>query len=130
MDKNSSLGFILIIAVMLGFFYFNQADPQQIEAQKRYQDSIAAVQYEQELLAYKETERRQAELATLKNDSTSLLFNALKGEEQFVTLSNNKVNLRLSTLGGRVCEATLNDYNNQQGKPVTLFNEKLPDVRQ
>ena len=123
MDKNSSLGFILIIAVMLGFFYFNQADPQQIEAQKRYQDSIAAVQYEQELLAYKETERRQAELATLENDSTSLLFNALKGEEQFVTLSNNKVNLRLSTLGGRVCEATLNDYNNQQGKPVTLFNE-------
>ena len=123
MDKRSIIGYLLIAATLFGYMYFNQPDPQAIEAQKHYQDSIAAIQYEQELASIKEAEQRQAQLDALEQDSTSLLFNALKGEEQFITLANDKISLRISTLGGRVCSATLSDYNDQQGNPITLFNE-------
>ena len=123
MNKNTIIGYLLIGAVLLGYFYFNQPNPQQIEAQRRYQDSIAQVQYAQEQAIIKAEEEKKAALATQVTDSTSMLFNVLQGEESFVTLSNEKLSVRLSTLGGRVCSATLADYNDQQGKPITLFDE-------
>ena len=123
MNKNTIIGYLLIGAVLLGYFYFNQPNPQQIEAQRRYQDSIAQVQYAQEQAIIKAEDDKRAALATQSTDSTSTLFNVLRGEESFVTLSNEKLSVRLSTLGGRVCSATLASYNNQQGKPVTLFDE-------
>ena len=123
MNKNTIIGYLLIGAVLLGYFYFNQPNPQQIEAQRRYQDSIAQVQYAQEQAIIKAEDDKRAALATQSTDSTSTLFNVLKGEESFVTLSNEKLSVRLSTLGGRVCSATLAGYNNQQGEPITLFDE-------
>ena len=124
MDKNNLIGFGLIGLVLVAFVYFNQPDPQQIEAQKRYQDSITAVIQQQEAIA-REAALKEAEKAeALSKDSSSVLFNALNGEEKFVTLANEKLSVRISTLGGRVCSATLADYKNQQGEPVTLFSEE------
>ena len=124
MDKNNLIGFGLIGLVLFTFIYFNQPDPAQIEAQKRYQDSITAVMQQQEAearaIALKEAEELKAQGA----DSTSVLFNALNGEESFVTLANDKLSIRISTLGGRICSATLADYMNQEGNPVTLFSEE------
>ena len=127
MDKNNLIGFGLIGLVLVTFVYFNQPDPQQIEAQKRYQDSITAVIQQQEAIA-REAALKEAEKAeALSKDSSSVLFNALNGEEKFVTLANEKLSVRISTLGGRVCSATLADYKNQQGEPVTLFSEEDND---
>ena len=123
MDKNNLIGFGLIGLILVAFVYFNQPDPKQIEAQKRYQDSITAVMQKQEAearaAALEEAERVEA----LSKDSTSALFDALHGEEQFITLANKNLSVRISTLGGRICSATLADYKNQEGKPVTLFSE-------
>lgn len=122
MDKNSIIGYALIALVLGGFFYFNQPDPQKIEAQRRYQDSIAAVQYEEELARNKEIEIREAKLKEQSQDSTSILYNALTGEEKSITLKNEKLSIDISTLGARITSATLADYNDQQGNPVTLFS--------
>ena len=129
MDKNNLIGFGLIGLVLVSFIYFNQPDPQQIEAQKRYQDSIAAVIEQQEAEARALIEKQAQEIKALGADSTSILFNALNGEESFVTLANEKLSIRISTLGGRICSATLADYNNQEGQPVTLFSEEDNIVR-
>lgn len=123
MDKKSIIGYLLMGAVLIGYFYLNQPNPQQIEAQRRYQDSIAAVQYENEQAAMREMQHKEAEIAKQKEDSTSFLFNVSNGKEEFITLANEKLSIRISTLGGRVCSATLADYKNQEGAPVTLFNE-------
>lgn len=123
MDRNSIIGYVLIGLVLVGYFYFVQPNPQQLEAQKHYQDSIAATQYEKEQALAREIHEREKELKELSKDSTSFLFNALNGEERIVELSNENLNVRISTLGGRVCSATLTDYNDQNGNPITLFNE-------
>ena len=124
MDKNNLIGFGLIGLVLFTFIYFNQPDPAQIEAQKRYQDSITAVMQQQEAEARAIAQKQAEELQAQGSDSTSVLFNALNGEESFVTLANDKLSIRISTLGGRICSATLADYMNQEGQPVTLFSEE------
>ena len=51
MDKNTITGFLLIIAVFIGFSIWNRPTPEQIEARNRYQDSIAQVQKMKEMEA-------------------------------------------------------------------------------
>ena len=44
MDKNTIIGFVLIGLVLFGFSWLNRPTPEQIEAQRRYQDSIARIE--------------------------------------------------------------------------------------
>ena len=62
MDRNSIIGYVLIGLVLVGYFYFIQPNPQQIEAQKHYQDSFAAAQYEKEQAMARELQQREKEL--------------------------------------------------------------------
>ena len=43
MDKNTLIGFLLIGVVLFAFSWFNRPTPEQLEAQRRYQDSIAKI---------------------------------------------------------------------------------------
>ena len=45
MDKNTIIGFLLIGVVLIVFTWLNQPTPEQIEAQRRMQDSIARIEY-------------------------------------------------------------------------------------
>ena len=38
MDKNTIIGFVLIGIVLFGFSWLNRPTPEQIEAQRRYQE--------------------------------------------------------------------------------------------
>lgn len=44
MDKNTLIGFLLIGIVLFAFSWFNKPTPEQLEAQRRYQDSIAQIE--------------------------------------------------------------------------------------
>ena len=48
MDKNTITGFVLIGIVLLVFSWINRPTPEQIEAQRRYQDSIAHIEQVQQ----------------------------------------------------------------------------------
>ncbi len=123
MDKNSIIGFALIGIIFVAFFQFNKPDAARIEAQKRYQDSIAAIQKAEEQVRQQIIAAEEAEIEKQKNDSTSTLFNVLNGEAKEVTIANNKVSIDISTLGARVTSATLADYTNQEGGKLTLFDD-------
>jgi len=47
---------------------------------------------------------------------------AVKGENEFITLENNKVELKISLKGGRVYSARLKDYKTFDSKPLILFS--------
>lgn len=123
MDKNSITGFALIGLLFVAFFYFNRPNPQQIEAEKRYRDSIAAIQKADEAARLKIEAAEETAIEELKSDSSSIFFNVLNGKEEKITLANNKVSLSISTLGARITEATLAEYKNQQGGELTLFSD-------
>ena len=121
MDKNTLVGFVLIGAVLIGFSYLNRPSQEEMERVQHYQDSIQTAQLEAARL---EAQAAAQSVQALTLDSTSLFFGANQGTEQFTTLENNLVKVTFSNKGGRVVSATLKDYNNQQGEPLTLFNEE------
>ena len=121
MDKKSIIGYILIGIVLIGYFTLNQPSPEDLAAQKHHQDSIAFVEKVKELEQQKAAEKELAEFEKQKNDTTNILFNVLNGEENVVVLSNEKVNVNISTLGSRIVSASLKDYKDRNGNDVVLF---------
>ena len=122
MDKNSITGFALIGLLFVAFFYFNRPNPEQAQAQQRYQDSIAAIQRADEAARQQIMEAEEAAIEEQKSDSSSFFFNVLNGTDEKVTLANNKVRINISTLGARITDATIFEYKDQQGNDLTLFD--------
>ena len=122
MDKNTLVGFTLIGAVLIGFSIWNRPSQEEMERIQRQQDSIQTAQLEEAKRLEAQAAAQSVQALTL--DSTSLFFGANQGTEQFTTLENNLVKVTFSNKGGRVVSATLKEYNNQQGEPLTLFNEE------
>ena len=125
MDKNTITGLVLIGILLVGFSYLSRPSEEQIAAQKRYYDSIAVVQQEEEALKAK-TEAALANSqkgVALAADSTSLFFNALHGTDSKISIQNNVAEITFATKGGRVYSAMLKDYMAQDKKtPIMLFD--------
>ena len=122
MDKNTITGLVLIAILLVGFSILSRPSQEQIEAQQRYYDSIAQVQQREADLKAKAEAALANERLAEANDSTSLFFKALKGENKQVTLQNNVARLTVDTKGGRIASVVLKDYMEQDKKtPVTLF---------
>ncbi len=135
MDKNTILAFVLIGLVIFVFSLYNRPSPEQIEAQRQYQDSIARVETQRQFeLSEKENLEKQQEaedaaapdsVRQAKLETAYGVFaNAMQGSESFVTLENDHVELRLSTKGGRVAYARLKEFDTHDAKPLVLFDEK------
>ena len=123
MDKNTITGFVLIALLLVGFSFLSRPDQEQLDAQKRYYDSIAVVQEQQrEALEAKTAAALANEKETIAQDSAALFFHAVNGKETYPTIENNLSKITFNTLGGRVYSAMLKDYNGQDGEPIVLFN--------
>ncbi len=59
-----------------------------------------------------------------KNDAGQygIFADAAKGENEFITLENNKVELKISLKGGRVYSARLKDYRTYDSLPLIMFS--------
>ena len=139
MDKNTITGFVLIGVVLFAFSWFNRPTPEQIEAQRRYQDSLAQIELAQQMeLAQKEQQ------AAMLQDSINHLpdsvrmqnmrqrfgdfAKAMTGEERQTTIENELLELRVSNKGGRIVYARLKEYDDYQGQPLVLFDEQNSEL--
>ena len=112
MDKNTLVGFVLIGAVIIGFGIYNTPNQEERARAQHYQDSIQQVIKEKEELMRKQ--EAAAEQKALIVDSTSTFFNASKGTEQFITLSNDLIDVTISNKGGRVSKAMLKELKTRR----------------
>ena len=133
MDKNTIIGFILIIVVLLGFSLLNRPSKEQAEAQRRYQDSINLVQSQKEepqTVIQQQTEKTKASEAvsdSLNHELVAAKFGefagAAQGTEEFITLENDLMVLKLSTKGGQIVSAQLKKYTDYKKNPLVLFQD-------
>ncbi|MBQ8594043.1 MAG: membrane protein insertase YidC [Bacteroidaceae bacterium] len=121
MDKNTLIGFALIGLVLIGFSIYNRPNEEELARIQHYQDSIQNVIQQHAAIEAAESAKKSQNILP---DSNSVVFNAAQGSESYVTLKNELVELKLTNKGGRVCQATLAEYNGQDGNPVVLFNEE------
>ena len=68
MDKNTITGLVLIGILLVGFSFLSRPSEEQIAAQKKYYDSIAVVQQQEEALKAK----TEAALANSQKEVASL----------------------------------------------------------
>jgi YidC/Oxa1 family membrane protein insertase len=132
MDKNTIIGFVLILAIVLGFAQLNKKSDKEIAAEKRYNDSIALVEQskiESQNIA-KTANPTTASDSVATSDTSKLAdvfggFSAsAKGEEKFYTLENDLVKIKVTSKGGRIYSAQLKKYQTHDSLPLLLFDGK------
>ena len=134
MDKNTVIGFLLIAGIVIGFTWLNKPSKEQLERQKRYNDSIALVQQQQ--AAQAKTDSAKAVLAkdtlTHSNDTAKLAqqadaFGAFSasafGEEKFYEIESEYLKLKISNKGGRIYSVNLKNYKTHDSLPLILFDK-------
>lgn len=134
MDKNTIIGFLLIGVVLFAFSWFNRPSPEQAEAQRQYQDSIAKIEYAQQ----QELQKQENKSALVEDSLVSLpdsvraarlqrdfgaFGDAMVGTEDYTVLQNELLELRISNKGGRICYARLKEYDTYNSEPLVLFDE-------
>jgi YidC/Oxa1 family membrane protein insertase len=144
MDKNSVIGLILIFVIIMVFSYLNQPSQEELQQQKQRRDSIALVRKQTEAQRLAEAEKNKKKnlqnIDSLSKDSTTndsvknvklyeeygALWQAADGKEEFVTLENDLIEVKISTKGARPYEVKLKNYDRFEkgGKKVLLFEGK------
>ncbi len=136
MDRNTLFGFLLIGIVLIWFSWFNRPTPEQLDAAKRYNDSIAAVEAARQNIAESDAEQTQNSIENLdaiQSDSArqAALVNkfgafapVVEGTESFTTLENDLIKLTLSNKGGQISQAVLKKYKSFDQETLTLFEGK------
>ena len=115
----------------------NQPSAEQLEAQRRAQDSIARLQTEaienSMNAGTAASEEPQDSLSLAQADSIKQALRQQKygniaaaatGEEKIINLSNNVLSVDISSKGGVLQKATLLEYENYKDEQLVLFDAK------
>ncbi|MCK9481525.1 MAG: membrane protein insertase YidC [Bacteroidia bacterium] len=132
MDRNSIIGLLLILGILIGYSYLNQPSAEQIAERKHISDSIAAVQLQKE----QEAKALMATKDTIVTESLpdSQVLQAKFGEiatkffgtEKEITLKNADMEVTLSNKGARVNKVFLTEFlraDTSQDQSLILFNK-------
>lgn len=137
MNKNTLIGTVLMCLIFMAMVWTSQPSAEQLEAQRRAQDSIARLQTE----AIENSMNAGAAASEEPMDSLSLaqadsikqalrqqkygnIAAAATGEEQIINLSNNVLSVDISTKGGVLQKATLLEYENYKDEQLVMFDAK------
>ena len=134
MDRNSIIGLILIFIILLGYSFFMQPSEEQIANRQRIQDSIALVrqtqqQYSESRLSDSDVLKTQQLSDLPESTRKDVLVNeygpfagVAEGKQEFFTIENNLMSIKLSSKGGRPYSVRLKEYTRYNGSPLILFD--------
>lgn len=127
MDRNTVIGLSLIFVIFLGWMYYMQPSPEQLE--KMRQEQVLRNNLEQRA---KEGKPIETKLAPMQDESIteqaviSGAFGASVYSDTVLTsVDTDLYHFTFSNLGAGPVEAFLNNYNRWDGAPVQLFKDTL-----
>lgn len=123
MDKNSAIGFGLLVALLIGYFTYSNYEQEKYYEQKRA-DSIAYAKLHPKPVAAPKPAGLDSATIALNDSARQLLPSAFRGTPQDVKLENAKVSLTFNTKGAFPRSAQLKDFSTYFKKPLYLFNGK------
>lgn len=138
MDKNTLIGLLLIVAVVVGFNYLNKPSEEQLARQKAYNDSIALVQQKQQKISQATittdkilTEEKANAIendSARKEDLFGVYSPSATGQEEFYTVESELLKLTFTNKGGQIRTAELKKYRTHDSLPLVLFDQKEADL--
>jgi len=133
MDKNTILGFGLIVLIMVGYGWYSKPSKEQQEAtmlQKHMSDSIAVATQNAALQAKSTasfTQKDSAQTTSVDTTNQKQKFGAFasltNGENTHSTIGNELMELTMSSKGGRIASARLKKFVTGDSLPLILFEE-------
>jgi YidC/Oxa1 family membrane protein insertase len=133
MDKNSTIGFIVLGALLLGYIFYNQRSEQAyLAAKKAREDSIALVHQKLadslgvSVPAKKDTARQEQAAQQLQPDSIArqneygAFAGAAAGDVQTTTIETDLLRVTFTSKGGRPDRVELKTFKTYTGDPLML----------
>jgi YidC/Oxa1 family membrane protein insertase len=143
MNKNTVIGLVLIFGIFIAYSYWMTPSKKELEAQKRYADSVAYVNdlkkdsviKAQAIQAAKEKSAQQEALqtgepadsisvvkATLHDQLGSFAGSAI-GKKEFYTIENELFKIKISAVGGKIDHVELKNFKTWDKQPLVLFSD-------
>ncbi|MBR6439530.1 MAG: membrane protein insertase YidC [Bacteroidales bacterium] len=137
MNKNSIIGIILIIGILVGYSIWMTPSKEEIERQKHYRDSIYQANRErfiQDSIRFVEAQK-EAELIVAQQDNNAqmsgvalrdkygVFATVAEGVEHIYTIENDVLKMTLTSKGGYVKTVELKDYKTWDSLPLIGFDE-------
>ena len=116
MDKNSVIGFSLLVALLLGYLAINNYE-QKGALEKKQADSIAYAKTHPKIATAQVVAKNNTD--TLSQKDTSLVATPV---DTVLNLDNAFVSLDIHTKGGNITKALLKNYKTYYQKPLVLFD--------
>lgn len=128
MDRNSIIGFSLIILILAGYFWYTQPSAEQQARLKKVQDSIAQVKATEAKKKAEEAPKPDTVASAVNEKDTSKMQDLyggfskqFGGEDRTFTLSNKHLTVFLSSKGGRIASVKLNEFKRSDSSELVLF---------
>ena len=136
MNKNSIIGIILIIGILVGWSIWVTPSKEEIAKQREYQDSIYRAnraRYIQDSIRFVEAQK-QAEQVVYQQDNVEVTDAVMRdkygvfattaaGEEKTFIVENDVLKLTLTSKGAFVKTMQLKDYQTWDSLPLIGFDE-------
>jgi YidC/Oxa1 family membrane protein insertase len=117
MDKNTMIGFGLLVLLLIGYIFYNQNAETKYLLQKRA-DSIANAKLNPPILPKADSIKTKA----IATNADSMVQSAMP--EQEVVLENNLIAITFSTKGAMARKVVLKKFKTSRGEPLVLFDGK------
>ena len=140
-SKNTIIGFLLIFAILIGYYFITAPSKEELQEQRRKQDSILAVQRERDSVALaRQAERapqqqQEQEITNLQeenlpqdrnlktlHDQYGTFALAATGENKVYYIENDLMRIGMSAYGGKIIFVELKDYLTWDGQPLLLMD--------
>ena len=152
MNKNTVIGILLIVAILIGYGILSKPTKEEIEAAQIKRDSIAQIE-KQRILEEEVRQKSETQIITPGSIIDSALTHssavtkaktgaiisdtekaenlknlygsfaaASEGEQEFISLENDLIKLSISTLGGRIYSIQLKEFQTYDSLPLILFD--------
>jgi len=141
-NRNSIIGFVLIFAILIGYYLITSPSKEELAERQRKQDSLVAVKRVQDSLALVkqfEEASKAAAADTLKAaaseiaeagedrnhqlvDKYGIFAKASQGDKETYYLENEVVKVGVSTRGGKIVFVQLKNYKTWDGEPLYLMD--------
>ena len=137
MNKNSVIGIILILGILVGWSIWVTPSKEEIARQREYQDSIYRAnreRYIQDSIRFAEAQMatEQQVVAQISNgemsdammrDKYGVFTTTATGKEKIYTIENDVMKLMLTSKGAFVKTVELKDYKTWDSLPLIGFDE-------
>jgi len=130
MDKNQAIGFVLMAALLMAWFYFFGQKPIE-QTQGGGVDTVNTITTQPRQLSQNNSiienkvESQEIDSADLNAKKLGIFSSVITGREEDIILENNLIKINYSTKGGLAKIVSLKEYDDfQYNKPLILFDEE------